>query len=394
MKSASPDNNFAYQAQEVIDQRNIKGSIDYNQYVEDVLTPDDVHDASMTSSATATNGLFIILAIVVSLLHAFNLYLFIGAEVWPVIPILIHLVISTVVALITYAQYKAGMDVQHLAILSIVSFTTGIFGSLGALFGFIGTVVFRGRAQHFKEWYESIFPTDQTTDAQQIYDSIMEGLDENPRHYGVMPFVDVMRLGSENQKRRALAKMTSRFSPRFSSAFKIALADNNNTIRVQAATAIAKIEREFMAKLERIEEARAKEPNNANLSMALAKFYDDYAFTGVLDPELEKLNRERAINTYKAYLQQDPNSAEAWIAIGRLLYRNKQWEEAADWFRHAMDRGWKVNNMVLWYFECLFRLGQFRELRRAVLEYGRGIMGQEELPKDVREAVSLWLQVA
>jgi hypothetical protein len=369
-------------------------SIDYYQYVEDVLTPEDIHDANTVSSATATNGLFIILAIVVSLLHAFNLYLFIGAGLWPIIPILIHLAISTVTALITYAQYRNGMDVQHLAILSIVSFVTGIFGSLGALFGFVGTVIFRNRSHHFKEWYESIFPTDQVTDSQHIYDSIMEGLDENPRSYNVMPFVEVMRLGSENQKRRALAKMSTRFSPKFSQAFRIALADSSNTIRVQAATAVAKVEREFMAKLERIEEARARNPKDPVLTLALAKFYDDYAFTGVLDAELEKLNRERAINTYKNYLQQDPNSAEAWVAIGRLLYRNKQWAEAADWFRHALDRGWKLNTMLLWYFECLFRLGQFRELRRAVLEHGRGIMGQDELPKDVRDSVSLWLQVA
>jgi tetratricopeptide (TPR) repeat protein len=232
------------------------------------------------------------------------------------------------------------------------------------------------------------------TDSQHIYDSIMEGLDENPRSYNVMPFVEVMRLGSENQKRRALAKMSTRFSPKFSQAFRIALADSSNTIRVQAATAVAKVEREFMAKLERIEEARARNPKDPVLTLALAKFYDDYAFTGVLDAELEKLNRERAINTYKNYLQQDPNSAEAWVAIGRLLYRNKQWAEAADWFRHALDRGWKLNTMLLWYFECLFRLGQFRELRRAVLEHGRGIMGQDELPKDVRDSVSLWLQVA
>lgn len=369
-------------------------TIDYYQYVEDILAPEDIHDASTVSSATATNGLFIILAIVASLVHAFNLYLLLVAGIWPVIFILIHAVLSVFIAGITYVQYRAGMDVQNLAILAIVSSMTGIFGSIGALVGFMGTIIFKSRAQHFKEWYESIFPTDTVSDSVHIYDSITEGLDENPRTYGVMPFVDVMRLGSENQKRRALAKMTSRFSPKFSQAFRVALADNSNTIRVQAATAVAKVERDFMTKLERIELARMKDPKNPNLNMALAKFYDDYAFTGVLDPELEKLNRERAINTYKAYLQQDPNSADAWIAIGRLLYRNKQWQEAADWFRSAMDRGWKVNNMILWYFECLFRLGQFRELRRAVLEYGRGIMGQEELPRDVRDAVSLWLQVA
>lgn len=368
--------------------------IDYYQYVEEVLTPEDIHDVNVVNAATATNGLFVVLAIILTLVHGFNLYLFLGTQIWPVVPLLIHLAVSAVTALITYAQYKRGMDVQYLAILAIVSSTTGIFGTAGALVGFIGSLIFSARAQHFKDWYESIFPTDSVSEPQLIYDRIMEGFDENPRAYGVMPFVDVMRLGSENQKRRALAKMTSRFNPRFAPAFRVALADNSNTIRVQAATAIAKVERDFMTKLERIELARTREPSNPVLTMALAKFYDDYAFTGVLDAELEKSNRERAIQTYKAYLQQDPNSAEAWIAIGRLLYRNKQWEEAADWFRHAMDRGWRVNTMILWYFECLFRLGQFKELRRALSEYGRGIVGQEELPKDVREAVNLWVQVA
>jgi tetratricopeptide (TPR) repeat protein len=368
--------------------------MDYYKYVDDALAPEDVHDANRVSAATATNGLFIVLALILIILHAFNLYLFLGTSMWPVIPLLIHLVISAVVALIAYAQYRKGMDVQHLSLLAIVSATTGIFGAVGALFGFIVTVLFGSRSHHFSEWYETIFPTDTISEPQTIYDSITEGLDENPSIYDVMPFNDVMRLGSENQKRRALAKMTSRFSPRFAPAFKSALSDSNNTIRVQAATAIAKVEREFTSKLERIEQARAENPNDPMLTMALAKFYDDYAFTGVLDSELEKLNRDRAIAAYKTYLQQDPNSPDAWIAVGRLLYRNQQWAEAAEWFRSALDRGWKVHTMVLWYFECLFRLGQHRELRRAVLEFGRGIAVQDDLPNDVRDAVGLWMQVA
>ncbi len=369
-------------------------AVNYDQYVEDILTPEDVHDAQRISAASSANGLFVLLALVLVLLHGINLYLFLGTKLWPVIPLLIHLGISAVVAGIAYAEYRKGMDAQHLALLAIVSSVTGIFGAVGALIGFLSTLIFRARSHRFSEWYATIFPTDVTSDPQMIYDSIMEGLDENPSHYSVMPFNDVMRLGSENQKRRALAKMTSRFSPRFAHAFKVALADKNNTIRVQAATAIAKVEREFANKLVRIEQARAASPNNPTLTLALAKFYDDYAFTGVLDGELEKLNRERATSAYKTYLQQDPNSSEAWIAVGRLLFRNRQWEEAAEWFRHALDRGLKENSMVLWYFECLFRLGQHRDLRRAILENGRGIIAQEDLPREVREAVNLWMQVA
>jgi polysaccharide biosynthesis protein PelE len=369
-------------------------ALNYTQYVDHILDPEDIHDAERVTPATATNGLFVVMAIILTVLHAFNLYLFLGTGMWPVIPLLIHLFISAITLLIAYAQYRKGMDVQHLALLAIVASVAGIFGAVGALLGFFFTVIFRGRSHHFSEWYETIFPTDVPTEPQTIYDSITEGLDENPSNYSVMPFNDVMRLGSENQKRRALAKMTSRFSPRFAPAFKAVLSDNNNTIRVQAATAIAKVEREFAAKLSRIEQARTKQPNDPTLTLALAKFYDDYAFTGVLDGELEKLNRARAISAYKTYLQQDPNSSEAWVAIGRLLYRDEQWAEAAEWFRAALDRGWKMNSMVLWYFECLFRLGQHRELRRAILEFGRGVTAQDELPSDVRDAVTLWMQVA
>ncbi len=368
--------------------------LNYTQLVEDALTPEDVHDAHQVTAATASNGLFLVAAVVLSILHAINLYLFIESGVWPIIPIIIHLVLSAVTGLIALGQYKKGMDARHFVILAIVSATTGIFGTLGALFGFIGAAIFSARSKSFKEWYESIFPTDTISEPQMVYDRIVEGFDGNPNRYAVMPFVDVMRIGSENQKRRALAKMTAKFDPRFAEAFRIALRDPSNTIRVQAATAVAKIEKEFTRQLERIELARAQQPKNTNLTLALAKFYDDYAFTGVLDPEREKINRERAIGTYKTYLQQDPNSAESWIAIGRLLFRNKQWAQAAEWFSEAMERGWRVPTMMMWYFECLFRLGKFRDLRRLLLESGRGVLGQDDVPVHLRDAVSFWIQVA
>ena len=362
--------------------------------VDEILAPEDVHAANTVSEATAINGLFLILALVLTVVHAFNLYLFLATTVWVIVPIIIHLIVSFFVCAIAWAQYKRGFDAQHMGLMAIVSATTGIFGTVGALVGYVCTLVFRTRALNFHEWYHSIFPTDIPSDPETTYDRIIEGIDENPSSYGVMPFTDVMRLGSENQKRRALAKMTSRFSPRFAPAFRIALADSSNTIRVQASTAVAKVERDFASKLDRIEMARTHDPKNPALTLTLARFYDDYAFTGVLDPELEKLNRERAINSYKSYLQFDPNASDAWTAIGRLMFRNKEWAEAADWFRHALDRGWRSDTMILWYFECLFRLGQFRELRRALLEYGRSIINQDALPADVRGAVSFWMQVA
>jgi len=362
------------------------------EYVEDILREEDVHDAARATQASTNHALFIVMAIILTFVHAFNLYLLLKTDVWPAIPLIIHCFFSLLTVVIAYGQYRKGFQVQHLALLALISSVAGIFGSFGALLGFLLYLVFRQKTQHFNEWYESIFPTEHVTDSQQIYDNIIEGLDENPRAYGVMPFVDVMHLGSEDQKRRAISKMTVRFHPRLAPAFKLALRDQSNAIRVQAATSVAKIEHDFMTVLERIEEARALEPRNARVLLAQAKFYDDYAFTGILDTELEKTNRERAILSYKAYLQQDPNHNDAWVSIGRLLFRNKQWEEASEWFRHAIDRGWKTHTMLLWHFECLYQIRKFKDLRRAVSEYGRDVIAQEDLPRNVRESVSIWMR--
>jgi len=358
--------------------------------VAEVLRAEDVHQLARVHPAELATGSFLALAVVLTLLHAFTLYLWLGTTLNPIIPLFLHLLISGVAALMVWGYFRRGGYVAHLAMLVIVSAVAGIFGSAGALFGFLAYLFFTRSSHSFSEWYESIFPADLPTESQKIYDDILEGIDENTRPYAVMPFVEVMQLGSEQQKRRALARMTSCFHPRLAPAFKIALKDTSNTIRVQAATAVAKIEKGFMATRDQIEMARIKEPHNITLLFALARFFDDYAFTGILDTALEKTNRSRAIETYKAYLKQDPNHKEAWMAIGRLLYRDRQWEEAAEWFHQALDRDWHMPQMILWYVECLFRLGRYAELRRTAAAYGRGVAREETWPRDVRDAMTLW----
>lgn len=362
---------------------------DYYEYVEDVLRPEDIHEAKQADRA-GENGLFIVLALILTLVHGFLLYLAVFTEMAAIIPVLIHAVISAVVAIVTYGKYKAGMDVPFLALLAITSAVAGVFGAAGSLLSLILYAIFRQQSLSFGEWFELIFPPDLQSTPETTYNQILVGIDENPQHYGVMPFVDVMDLGSEEQKHRALSKATIKFHPRLAPAFHKALKDPSNAIRVQAATSVAKIESQFMTKLEHIEKARTKEPSNLHILFALAKFYDDYAYTGLLDHEREVLNREKAIETYQSYLQHDPNNTEAHSAIGRLLFRNEKWDEAAQWFRTALDRGWKMKTMIIWYMECLYRTGNYSELRRVALEYGQPTLDNDELPPEVRDAVQLW----
>lgn len=367
-------------------------NVDYYEYVEDVLRPEDIHEAHHSNRA-AENGIFVVLALVLTAIHGFLLYLAVFSGIWPIIPVLLHIVVVAITVVVTYGKYQSGMDVPFLALLSITTAVTGVFGAAGTLLCFILHGIFRQSSLSFNDWFNLIFPPDLVSKPEDAYNKIIVGIDENPTEYGVMPFVDVMELGSDMQKHRALSKMTMKFHPRLAPAFHKALRDSSNAIRVQAATSVAKIESDFMRKLERINQARDKEPNNLHILFALAKFYDDYAFTGLLDQEREVLNREKAIETYQSYLQKDPGNVEAYAAIGRLLFRNKKWEQAMQWFRGAMDRGWKMKSMMLWYLECLYRLGRYKDLRRAAADYGAMGIDVSELPPEVREAVKLWTRL-
>jgi hypothetical protein len=361
------------------------------EYVEDILREEDVHDASRVPTAQINHLPFLVIAIVLTLVHGFNVYLALFTEIALFIPVVIHIVASAVVLLIAYIQFTSGLAAHHIAMMAIVSTVSGIFGSVGALLGLLFYYIFKQKTQHFDEWFESIFPKDNVSLSEEIYDNIIEGLDENPRAYGVMPLVDVMRLGSEAQKRRALAKMTIRFHPRLAPAFKLALRDASNAIRVQAATSVAKIEKDFTTVLEKIALARKHDPENKEILYAQAKFYDDYAFTGILDDELEQLNRNRAVEGYKEYLQHDPNHQTAWVSVGRLLFRDGQPTEAAEWFKNALDRGWSSHSMLLWYFESLYITGKYKELRRAIREHGKPLSDEEDVPPQLHNAVGLWI---
>lgn len=368
----------------------VSTSVDYYRYVDDMLRPQDVHEAR--APINRAPGIFVglIASALMTLLHVLLIYVAVNNLMSVTIPIFIHIIVSVVLLAWSAGQYRAGADAPFITLLAVTSTFSGIFGAAGSFLAILLYGIFRQKALPFKDWFELIFPADAFTRPEEIYNEIVVGIDEHPRDYDVVPFLDVMELGNEVQKRRALSKMMVRFHPRLAPAVLRGLRDHSNGIRVQAATCVAKIEKQFMEKLTKVEKARKKEPGNLYILYALAKFYDDYAYTGLLDSERESINREKAIETYKAYLEKDPNHSDAWLAIGRLLYRSGKWKEAADWFSNAMQRGWNMRPMLLWYLECLYRLGDYTTLRRIAREHASELKNETDVPEAMRESIALW----
>ena len=94
--------------------------------------------------------------------------------------------------------------------------------------------------------------------SKRLHDSIVAGRELSGRSSGLASFRDILAFGSFQDKQAALAIITRRFTPPLAPALRMALNDPDAAIRVQAATAAARIEDLFLAGLTRIRRARGR----------------------------------------------------------------------------------------------------------------------------------------
>ncbi len=359
-----------------------------NPIVEAYLKDPDVHEVKR--AGIIGSGLTLFVAIIATLLHAFNTYYLFWQEGPLVVFALVHVVLAAVVFLLAAGLQKIGRDARFMLLLGATTSALGIFGAVGTCVSILLYLWFMQVSQTFAEWFATIFPRQKLSKPERIYDDLSYGRDQNPVDYSVVPFLDVMEIGSEAQKRKALSRMSEYFEPQFAPAFKQALSDSSNSIRVQAATAVTRIENQFIEELMKITDLARRYPKDANIKLALAEHYDDYAFTGILDDEREMLNRNRALEHYREYLEMKPGDINVRIRAGRLLLRLARHNEAADWFARCITDGYSSDSLIIWYMEALFLAGRYEELRKnARLHRTRLRSYYEDLPQ-LAESVELW----
>lgn len=358
--------------------------------VDAYLEPPDIHDIREVRMP----GLILplIAGIVLLVLHGFNVYLllYVHQSLWRFMEF--HILFTALTALVAWAHFKLGKDGRYMAMLTLACIPTGPFAAGGTIVGILLYLLFRLGSIHFSDWFQTMFPYTPPILPEAIHEDIITGRDESSRLYSVVPFMDVLTVGSEAQKSQALAKMTLQFHPSFAPAFRKALHDRSNMIRVQAATAIAKIENQFLERLMDITRVHQEWPDDEDVLLALAEHYDNYAFTGILDPEREYNNRQKALEHYLEYLKYCEDNIDVRSRVGRLLVRKKRPEEAAVWLRECIELEYYDDALLLWYYESLYQAGKFAELREQIVEHPLGEETLENLSEPLREALALWGQ--
>jgi hypothetical protein len=209
-------------------------------------------------------------------------------------------------------------------------------------------------------------------------------------HESVAPFADILSFGQLSQKQELITLIASDFRPEFAHVLRMALNDANHAVRVQAATAIARIEDEFLQRSLQMSAAVQENPLDPSRVWSLARLLDEYANADIMDGERAAAARDDAARAYVDYLQLVTDDQAAEQAIGRLRLRAGDHVGAAEWLEQRGDAGSAQPESRLVYMEALFELGRFEELRSYAATHAQDLLLSEGLPIEARETAKLW----
>ena len=118
---------------------------------------------------------------------------------------------------------------------------------------------------------------------------------------------------------------------------------------------------------------------------------DDYLYSGILDEIRAGEVRQHSVKACKKYLRLHPDDLDIRFILGRILLRNGQSNQAADWFEDCIDKPFISPKIYAWYFECLYRMGQFKKLRQqAALHFEQAQEFKQVFQPDVYEVIRSW----
>jgi tetratricopeptide (TPR) repeat protein len=303
-----------------------------------------------------------------------------------VLPVTTHLAISG--GLLALAGLRTFREDRMWPLLAgITVATTGPIGAAGTMTAILLTVFHRRKSDSFEDWYESLFPESLTDTGADLMARIRSK--ESAESQGVAAFADILAFGTVAQKRELITLMTKHFEPKFAGVLKMALDDSNNATRVQAASAVAKIQDEFTSRSVALKQSvSSRDPVKV---LELARHFDEHARTGLLDPEGSNASRKSALEAYRRYLELDPQDAKARAAVGRLLLQSGKFDEACTWLKESVEKGGAPPEGVTAYMEALFRLRRYNELR-AVAQKHSPQSESWNANDESAEALKLWAE--
>jgi polysaccharide biosynthesis protein PelE len=362
----------------------------YLAYLSAYTAEPDIHERRKVTFLSSEKVLPLVLCGSAGVFDSILIWGAISGFVPAMVALAMHIIAVAAAWLFALTKEKLGLETRVVKLLLLMITVAGPFGALGGLVALFAHMYRRNVSFSFQQWFDFIYPRHNLGLGEALYDGIILGMDEHARTYDVLPYIDIMRFGSDKQKREAINQMTMRFQPQFSPALQLALQDESHVVRTLAAISVVKIQNHFSAVEAKLEKTLARNEGRAEYVLAIAKFYDDFAFCGLLDEQRKEDYLNKAYDYYQRYLRRKHTDARVIAWIGRLLIRSHQYERAAEWLKEALSGGYTDPTVVAWYAEVLYLQQRYAELRELIQTYGQRLRSAGE--GTLADVVDLWLQ--
>jgi tetratricopeptide (TPR) repeat protein len=279
----------------------------------------------------------------------------------------VHAVIVAVVAGITFIISRVGKDITYSLLLLIFTAFTGPIGSALIFFSIILYVFYSRDSISFADWLKSIFPDEGLTREQKVFEEIEIRGESFVDLTDISNYGDIMAIGTEKQKRRALTNILQYYRPRFGLLLKKALYDPSNAIRVQAATAMAKLQKHYTDPI--ISKERfIRQTKNPDL-IPLAKAYDDYLNSGIITNERKQEITQKAIEVYQAHLKKHPEDKASQFLLGEKFLDEGNFLRAERLLEDCVKLD-KINPRIFsWYIQSLYYQKKYTKIRKVLEGY-------------------------
>jgi tetratricopeptide (TPR) repeat protein len=297
--------------------------------------------------------------------------------------VLLGVHVSIVAALAGFAwwQWSRTGNATGAALLALTTAGAGPFGAAGMLAALLAD---RGRADTTASDAQESGIVPALLHPSQLHETITAGREMPAPPAGLASFRDVLSLGTFEEKQVALMLITRRFNPAFAPALRMALRDPDASMRVQAATAAARIEDLFLAGQAEHSAHVAQHPNDPNAHLALARHLESHADAGLCTPERAQADLQQAMIHLRRAVALAPLRRDVRTAIARVLLYLGEAEEAAAHLA-SLEEPLSVAEAAL-YGEALYRVRRWDELRRLLA----ALRQQGNLPLSLVRIGPLW----
>ncbi len=211
-------------------------------------------------------------------LEAGGLFYLTQGRLPPFLALALHFVVVALLGLWTLHQHRSDRDLRLPFLLMVSTTTLGPLGPLGTMMSVGLAIWFARDPVSVEEWYAGIFPAEEL-EADLELDRVARTVQGAEAKGNITPFVEIMRFGNVRQKQALIALITKHYRPAFAPVLNQALQDPSNAVRVHAATAISKIEADFLDQSLKLQERARQSGDEAEPILALASHYDSVCST-------------------------------------------------------------------------------------------------------------------